>query len=415
MRRVAILSMHTSPLSQPGSGDGGGMNVYVRELAAALARRGVRCEVFTRASSEDVPAWVEVEPGFRVHYVPSGPLAPVPKHRLADFVGEFAEVVEARLERLALAEGEPVELVQANYWLSASAGHVLKHRLGIPLVCTFHTLELVKAASGASDEPDGGERRIEAEASAVRCADAVLASCGIEASQLVELYRAPAQRVRVLAPGADHAIFGPGDRDFARRAIGLSGKGPTLLFVGRIQRAKGLELAVRTLGALPRTLGAELVVVGGPSGADGRAELDRVRRLGRVLGVEDAIRWFPPQPHELLGSFYRAADVCLVPSMSESFGLVALEAAACGVPVVASAVGGLRAIVDHARTGFLVPEREPELWAEVVQRVLRSPDLAERLGIAAVRRARWFSWRRAGSQLAELADELRARELVECG
>lgn len=139
------------------------MNVYVRELAAALARRGVRCEVFTRADSEEVPAWVEVEPGFRVHYVPSGPLAPVPKHCLVDLVGEFADVVERRLERLVAAEGEPVELVQANYWLSAMAGHVLKHRLGIPLVCTFHTLELVKASSGASDEPDGGLRRAEEE------------------------------------------------------------------------------------------------------------------------------------------------------------------------------------------------------------------------------------------------------------
>lgn len=415
MRRVAMLSMHTSPLSQPGSGDGGGMNVYVRELAAALARRGVRCEVFTRADSEEVPAWVEVEPGFRVHYVPSGPLAPVPKHCLPDLVAEFADVVERRLERLAVTEGEPVELVQANYWLSAIAGHQLKHRLGIPLVCTFHTLELVKAASGASDEPDGGLRRVGEEASAIRCADAVLASCGVEASQLVELYRASAQRVRVLAPGVDHAIFGPGNRDFARQAIGLAGGGPALLFVGRIQRAKGLELAVRTLGALPRTLGAELVVVGGPSGADGRAELDRARRLAGALGVEGSIRWFPPQPHELLGSFYRAADVCLVPSMSESFGLVALEAAACGVPVVASAVGGLRAIVDHARTGFLVPEREPEMWAGIVQRVLGSPELAERLRVAAVRRARWFTWRRAGAQLAELADELRSRELVECG
>jgi D-inositol-3-phosphate glycosyltransferase len=414
MRRVAILSMHTSPLSQPGTGDGGGMNVYVRELAAALARRGTLAEVFTRADSDDVPAWVEVEPGFRVHYVPSGPLAAVPKHGLADLVEEFADVVEHRLDRLVAAEGAPVELLQANYWLSAMAGHVLKHRLGLPLVCTFHTLELVKAASGASDEPDGGRRRVEGEVAAIRCADAVLASSGVEASQLVELYRAPAARVRVLAPGVDHAVFGPGDRSFARKAIGLDTDRPVLLFVGRIQRAKGLELAVRTLGALPRSLGAVLVVVGGPSGADGRAEVERVSRLAERLGVASSLRWFAPEPHELLGSFYRAADVCLVPSMSESFGLVALEAAACGAPVVASAVGGLRAIVDHARTGFLVPERDPETWAGVVQRVLRSEELAERMRAAAVRRARWFTWRRAAGQLTELAQELQVRELVEC-
>ncbi|MDQ3757723.1 MAG: glycosyltransferase, partial [Actinomycetota bacterium] len=334
MRSLAILSMHTSPLAQPGSGDGGGMNVYVRELATALARAGVECDVYTRAEAPSQAAVVAVEPGFRVHHVAAGPLAPVPKDDLPALVDEFADGVLARVE-----QGYVPQAFHANYWLSGIAGHTLKHRLDLPLVSTFHTLARVKAEGDV--EP---ERRAAAEAHVMGCSDAVLASCSVEAQQIAALYGTDADRIEIVAPGVDHAYFSPGHRPQARRALGIREEGPVLLFVGRIQPLKGLDVAVRTLARLDAHDDALLVVVGGPSGLQGTAEIDRVRALAHQLGVADRILWVPPQPHELLSTYYRAADVCLVPSRSESFGLVALEAAACGTPVVAAAVGGLRTL-----------------------------------------------------------------------
>ncbi len=351
MSRLAVLSMHTSPLAQPGTGDGGGMNVYVRELSSALARAGVDCDVYTRAWSDDLPAVVDVEPGFRVHHVPAGPLAARGQGAAPAIVDEFTEGV---LKRMAGAGGDPdvrrarpaYDALHANYWLSGLAGHVLKHELDLPLVSTFHTLDRVKAeASPEEVEADAPHRRAEAEADIIRCSDAVLASCTVEA----EAARRPLPR----RPGP-HPDRGPrgGPRLFRPRAPapGPPGPrpirpeaGPLLLFVGRIQPLKGADVAVRALAAL----------AGRPSRRPprGRRRPQRPprrgrgrprRRHGRRAGSRPtACTWWPPQPHELLSTYYRAADVCLVPSRSESFGLVALEAAACGTPVVASDVGGL--------------------------------------------------------------------------
>ncbi|MDQ1361557.1 MAG: D-inositol-3-phosphate glycosyltransferase, partial [Acidimicrobiaceae bacterium] len=354
MRRLAVLSLHTSPLAQPGTGDGGGMNVYVRELSSALARAGVRCDVFTRAWSPDLPDCVTVEPGFRVHHVPAGALAPMAKEALPTIVDEFTEGV---LKRMVGADGADVgedpafDAVHANYWLSGLSGHVIKHELNVPLVSTFHTLDRVKAeASPEEVEADASGRRAEAEASIIQCSDTVLASCSVEAEQIVELYGADPSRIRIVAPGVDHAFFGPGFRPQARRALGFASEGPLLLFVGRIQPLKGADVAVRTLAALSSDHpGARLVVVGGPSGPHGQVEVDRLGDLVAELGLDGRVAFVPPRPHELLSTYYRAADVCLVPSRSESFGLVALEAAACGTPVVASDVGGLQTLVDHGR------------------------------------------------------------------
>lgn len=407
MRSLAVLSMHTSPLAQPGTGDGGGMNVYVRELASALARVGVRCDVYTRAYDPDLPAIVAVEPGLAVHHVPAGPLAPVPKETLHGLVPEFTEAVLQRM-----AAGHEADALHANYWLSGIAGHTIKHQLDLPLVSTFHTLDRVKAEVDLADD---SEHRSEEEARIIGCSDAVLASCEAEVAQLVRLYGADPSRVEIVAPGVDHAFFAPGQRRQARRAIALPEDGRMLLFVGRIQPLKGLEVAIRSLAELAdRCPDAFLVVVGGPSGPNGQAEVDRMHDLVAELGLEDRVRFVPPQAHELLSTYYRAADVCVVPSRSESFGLVALEAAACGTPVVAAAVGGLTSLVDDGRTGYLIEGRSPSDFADALARILTDPIHAADLGRRAAIRARGYTWSIAAGRLRRLYADLTARQLVEC-
>jgi D-inositol-3-phosphate glycosyltransferase len=404
VRKLAVVSLHTSPLTQPGSGDSGGMNVYVRELVAALAQAGVCCDVYVRAWADDLPPEVDVESGVRVIHVPAGPVD-LAKERLPEALGEFTAGVHRRIE----AEGD-TDAIHANYWLSAVAGHDLKHALDIPLVCTFHTLARVKADHG-DHEPEG---RVRAETEVVRCCDAILANSDAEATQLARFYGADPRRIEIVPPGVDHAFFSPGDRRGARGALQLDPDRPTLLFAGRIQPLKGLDVAIGALAALRRR-DAHLVVVGGPSGPEGEAHEARCRDLVRRLGLSDRVIFRPPQPHHLLSSYYRAADVCLVPSRSESFGLVALEAAACGTPVVAAGVGGLLSLVDHDRTGLLVDEREPAAFAAAVDAVLADPDRAARLGADAAAKARGYTWSTTAARLRRIYADLTVTELVECG
>jgi D-inositol-3-phosphate glycosyltransferase len=414
VRDLAILSMHTSPLAQPGTGDGGGMNVYVRQLAAAMARSGVRCEVFTRATDPSSPATIAVEPGFRVHHVPAGPLAAVAKEQLPGLVDEWALGVRRRLDA-----GRPVDAVHANYWLSGLAGHRLKHELDIPLISTFHTLDRVKAELSpeaiSAAEP---ERRAAAEAEVMGCSDVILASCSVEADQLVDLYDAPPERIEIVAPGVDHAFFAPGDKGQARRALGFDPDDPILLFVGRIQPLKGLGTLVEALAEVVASGGrgaaTTLVAIGGPSGPHGAGELARIDGLVARHGLGRRVRLVAPQPHEMLSTYYRAADICAVPSRSESFGLVALEAAACGVPVLASAVGGLTTIVEDGRTGHLLDPNDPHAWAVALGRLLARPGSAARLGRTAAERALAYTWSNAAGTLRVRCDQLLDRELVAC-
>jgi D-inositol-3-phosphate glycosyltransferase len=405
--QVAVLSMHTSPLAQPGTGDGGGMNVYVRELATALARAGVRCEVFTRAERTDSPRIVNVEPGFRVHNVEAGPLTRVVKEDLVALTGPFATAVHSRMDELHIN----AQLIHANYWLSAVAGHQLKHDLDLPLVTTFHTLAKVKNETDEFDlEP---QLRADLEASTMGCTDMVLANTAIESEQLQRLYGADPSRIEEVPLGVDHAFFSPGNRAGARAALTLGNAGPVLLYVGRIQPLKGTDLAVQTLAAM-RNRNATLVVVGGPSGANGQAEVDRVHQLAESLGVADRVRWVDPQPHHLLSTYYRAADVCLVPSKSESFGLVALEAGACGTPVVASNVGGLQTIVDQGSSGYLVDGRDPVDWAARVDSILDDSPSAAAMAFNAANRSQRYAWSYTAARLRRLYNDLTVRSLVDC-
>jgi D-inositol-3-phosphate glycosyltransferase len=394
--------MHTSPLAQAGIGDGGGMNVYVRELGASLARSGVIVDIYTRAYDADLAATVSVEPGLRVHHIPAGPLGGVSKETLPGLVDEFAEGVLRRI-------GD-TDALHANYWLSGVAGHRIKHELDVPLVCTFHTLDRVKAEA---DESEQGRRAL-AEAETIGCADAVLASCSVEADQIVELYDADPDRIEIVAPGVSPAFFAPGNRAQARRGLSLPATGEMLLFVGRIQPLKALSVAVAALAGLDRHPEAFLVVVGGPSGPQGAQELERIHKLIADLGLAGRVHFVPPQTHELLSSYYRAADVCVVPSRSESFGLVALEAAACGTPVVAAAVGGLTTLVEEGRTGFLIEDRSPAAFAERIGLILDEPGLAADLRARSAALGRRYTWTEAAARLRRLTTRLTERQLIEC-
>ncbi len=409
MRSLAVLSLHTSPLAQPGTGDGGGMNVYVRALASSLARAGVSCDVFTRADRPGLAPVVDVEPGLRVHHLVAGPFEAVAKHDLLSLVPAFTEGVLAQQR----AAEVPADAVHANYWLSGVAGHAVKHELGLPLISTFHTLARVKADAGLWE----GEAavRAEAEAAVIGCSDAVLASCAVEAMQLEALYGADPDRLEIVPLGVETAFFSPGNRAQARRATGLPRDVPLLACVGRIQPLKGFDVAVRALGLLEeRAPDAHLVVIGGPSGPDGRAEEERLRTLVKAFGLKDRVHLLAPQPHELLSTFYRAADVVVVPSRSESFGLVALEAGACGTPVVASAVGGLTTLVDDGATGFLVETRDASAFADATAAILGDPQLAAAMGDAAARRAARYTWPATAARLRGLVADLTSRELVDC-
>ncbi|MEM7284957.1 MAG: glycosyltransferase [Actinomycetota bacterium] len=400
--RVSVLSLHTSPLAQPGKGDAGGMNVYVRELAAALAHRGADCTVYVRRWHDDLPGEVRVEPGVRVAHVDAG-AHDLPKEELPGVVDAFRDGVLADIE----ARGG-TDIVHANYWLSGVAGHAVKHELDLPLVTTFHTLARVKAETG-DDEP---QRRIDAEAEVISCSDVITANSVAESQQLVRLYDADPLRIEEVAPGVEHALFSPGDQAGARRAIGL-GAGPVLMFVGRIQPLKGVDVAVRAFAALGRP-DATLLIVGGASGTSGDTEVDRIDRLVDDLGVRSQVRFVEPQPHHMLSTYYRAADLVLAPSRSESFGLVALEAAACGTPVVAAAVGGLRTLVEHGRTGFLVEGRDPAVYAAFANEILDSRLLAAEIAMNAAERARAYTWTAMADRLMGIYAGLRERQLVSC-
>jgi D-inositol-3-phosphate glycosyltransferase len=403
MQRLAVLSMHTSPLVQPGQGDAGGMNVYVRELVSSLAQAGVDSTVYVRRWHDELPEVVEVEPGFRVVHVAAGP-STLPKEDLPHVIEEFTDRVA-----VDLATRPRVDALHANYWLSGVAGHALKHRLELPLVSVFHTLARVKADIGET-EP---QRRIDAEFDVIGCSDVILANARVEAEQLVDYYGADPSRIEIVPPGVDHAFFAPGSKHGARRALGL-GDHPVLVFVGRIQPLKGVDVAVRALAALERP-DAVLLVIGGASGAGGGAEVERLHALVAELGVGDQIRFVDAQPHHALSTYYRAADVCLVPSRAESFGLVALEAAACGTPVVAAAVGGLRTLVEHGETGFLIDSRDPMVYARHIETILSSPSYAHTLSRNATQLASGYTWSITAARLRRLYGDLAMREPVICG
>lgn len=385
--RAGIISLHTSPLTQPGSGDSGGMNVYIREFVSSLTQAGLSCDVFVRRWLDDLEPIVEVEPGFRVIHVPAGPVK-LTKEELPSVVDEFSEWM---IDWLA---DNPVDVLHANYWLSGVVGHHLAHDLNLALVTTFHTLARVKAEMG-DVEP---QARMDAEALVVACSDVMIANAEEERRQLIELYGAKPEQVEIVAPGVDRAFFSPGSRKGAQSAIGYSG-GPLVLFVGRVQPLKGVDVAVEAVAQLAND-DAHLMIVGGASGQEGEREVEKLNALIAELGIGDRVSFVAPQPHYALSTYYRAANVVIMPSRSESFGLVALEAAACGIPVVAAAVGGLRTLVRDGETGFLIEGRDPADYAAALATILDNPERAAALGAAAAILASRYPWSGLARRLA---------------
>jgi D-inositol-3-phosphate glycosyltransferase len=406
-RRIATLSVHTSPLDQPGTGDAGGLNVYVVEVAKRLAELGTEVEIFTRAVCRDTPPLAELVPGVLVHSVVAGPFEELDKIDLPAQVCEFTHEV---LRAEAAAAPGNYDLVHAHYWLSGKVGAAAKERWGVPFVQSMHTLGKVKNAALATGDAAEPDERISGELEVVAAADRLIANTDEEARQLTELYGADPNKVETISPGADLSLFQPGGTRAAheaRRQLGIAQDAVVLLFVGRVQPLKGpdvaLKAAARLVEADPELKKTLLVVlVGGPSGRQQRADPDRMHELAAQLGISDNVRFEPPCPQAELAQWYRAATVLLTPSHSESFGLVALEAQACGTPVVAARVGGLRTVVKDGHSGVLVDGHDPVDWARVIRRLIKSPRQLQALSEGARRHASAFGWSATVDRLARV-------------
>lgn len=407
--RVAMICVHTSPLDQPGTGDAGGMNVYVVELAQALARQGSEVEIFTRATSSATPEVVEVSPGVSVRHITAGPFEGLDKN---DLPGQLCAFTAGVLRTEASRTAGWYDVVHAHYWLSGQAGFLAADRWDVPLVHTMHTMAKVKNAYLApGDHPEPRGREI-GEEQVVEAADALVASTPAEADELVDMYGADRRRVHVVPPGVDLRLFRPGDGDpdevmAAERArLGLP-DGPLVLFAGRVQPLKGPDVVVEALAAMRdagRTV-PTLVVLGGPSGRP--TALRELQALAAQVGVADHLVLHPPVPRTELAGWFRAADLVVVPSHSESFGLVAVEAQACGTPVVAAAVGGLRTVVRDGESGVLVPGHDPARWGQVLADLLDDPDERARLRQGAARTGASFGWDEAASAMLDVYREAR--------
>jgi D-inositol-3-phosphate glycosyltransferase len=386
--------LHTSPLDQPGTGDAGGLNVYVVEVSKRLAERGVEVEIFTRAVCRDTPPTAELAPGVLVRNVVAGPFEELDKNALPGQICAFT--FEVLRTEAAFAPGR-YDLLHAHYWLSGQVAAVAAERWGVPLVQSMHTLGKVKNLALAAGDYAEPQARIRGEGEVVAAADRLVANTAEEARQLIELYGADPWRVETVSPGVDLSVFRPSPGPAsARQRLGLPPDAVVLAFVGRIQPLKGpdvvLHAAAELLRACPWLAGRLVVaIVGGPSGSEVGAP-GRLSGMADHLGITGHVRLEPPCPQPELADWYRAADLVLVPSHSESFGLVALEAQACGTPVVAAAVGGLRTAVRDGYSGVLVDGHDPVVWAKVLADLLASPERLASLSRGAREHASGFGW-----------------------
>jgi D-inositol-3-phosphate glycosyltransferase len=421
LRRVAVLSVHTSPLEQPGTGDAGGMNVYIAQTARRMAERGIEVEVFTRATSSDLPPVAALAPGVTVRHIVAGPFEGLAKDELP---GQLCAFTAGVLRAEARHEPGYYDVVHSHYWLSGQVGWLARERWGVPLVHTAHTLAKVKNAALAIGDTPEPRMRVIGEEQVVAEADRLVANTDVEAGELESLYDAEPAKVLTVPPGVDLGCFIPGSQAAARVALDLPLDAVVLTFVGRIQPLKAPDVLLRAAAEMlvgDPSLRSRLVVlvVGGPSGS-GLEQPKALQELAVELGILDVVRFMPPQQGEALAKVFRASDVVAVPSHNESFGLVALEAQACGTPVVAAAVGGLPIAVVDGVTGRLVSTHDPLDWARVLGDVALHPALREELAANAVGHARRFSWDRTTDALLagyaharrDFLSEVRRREVT---
>jgi D-inositol-3-phosphate glycosyltransferase len=399
--RIAVLSVHTSPLARLGSHDSGGMNVYVRRLSEELGRLGMAVDVFTRRFDSHAPAVVEFGPNVRLLHVKAGPARYVGKRDLLDSLPEFV----AGVKRVRDTLDESYALVHGHYYLSGWVGAVLAQCWQVPHVQSFHTLARVKnhALPDTADLESG--ERIDIEAKVMASADRIIATSASDKQEMIQHYGAAPAKINVIPPGLDLGLFHPRDRLAAKASLGLGGK-RVALFVGRMDRIKGVETLLNAAAHLRErdpALDLRVLIVGGNRQPrvidDASRELTRLRALMHQLDLGNAVKFVGPKDQDRLPAYYAAADVCVVPSYAESFGMVAVEAMACGTPVVASDVGGLRSTVVDGETGFLVAEHDPRGFALRIHQILGSPELRERLGEAAAVAASRYRWPHVAHQL----------------
>ena len=408
--RIAQLMMHTSPLEQTGARDAGGMNVYVVETAKRLAKSGIAVDIFTRATSGALPPVVEIAPGVEVHHITAGPYEGLTKEDLPSQMCTMAS------ELLRVEANHPrgyYDLIHSHYWISGQVGLLASQRWDVPLVHTMHTMAKVKNLALADhDQPEPVARAI-GEEQIVAGAKALIANTDAEAANLVSLYNACPDRVHVVSPGVDLEHFAPGGgRREARVQLGLDKDGLILAFVGRIQPHKGPDVLISAAAEMIKhdpviKSRLQILIIGGVSGGNGD-ELHRLQSLARFLGVHDRVKFIPPVSRAELPHWYRAADLVCVPSYSESFGLVALEAQACGTPVVAAAVGGLRTAVADGFSGSLVDGHDARSWSAVLTRLLQEPQRRIALSMGALEHARRFGWEATARGTVDIYDRLLA-------
>ena len=390
-RRIATLMVHTSPLDQAGTGDAGGMNIYVVEAAQNMAAMGVHVDIFTRRNNPDVADIVDVAPGVRVIQLNVGPVSGVTKEQLPKLIPDLAAAFKEALT------STHYDIIHSHYWISGKVAMPVAKELGIPLVHTMHTMARVKNLNLAEGETPEPMIRVQGESQVVAAADALIANTDAEAASLVSLYEACPDNVLVVSPGVNLKVFTQGEgRMAARDVVDLDKSSHVISFVGRIQPHKGPEILIRAIAEMVSHsphLRAKLItnIVGGASGAN-QSEVERLKELVSWLGIDDVVRFAPPVPREELPNWYRASDLVCVPSYSESFGLVALEAQACGTPVVATAVGGLRTAVADGISGVLVDGHDPRAWSSVLARLLQEPQRRVLLSMGAIEHASHFGW-----------------------
>ena len=390
-RRVATLMVHTSPLDQAGTGDAGGMNIYVCESAQQMAAQGIKVDIFTRRANNDYPDVVDLGNGVRVIHLNVGPVDGLTKEVLPSYIPELSKAFKSALQN------NRYDVIHSHYWISGKVAMPVAAELGIPLVHTMHTMARVKNLNLAEGEVPEPMIRVQGETQVVAAADALVANTDAEAASLVSLYEACPDNVLVVSPGVNLKVFTPGaSRAAAREVVGLDKDSHIITFVGRIQPHKGPEVLIRSIAELVSHsphLRTKLItnIIGGASGAN-QSEVERLKELTTWLGIDDVVRFAPPVPREELPQWYRASDLVCVPSYSESFGLVALEAQACGTPVVATAVGGLRTAVADGISGVLVDGHDPRAWSSVLARLLQEPQRRVLLSMGAIEHASHFGW-----------------------
>jgi D-inositol-3-phosphate glycosyltransferase len=407
MSNIAMISMHTCPLACPqallGGRETGGMNVYVRELSRELGKRGHRVDVFTRFQDEDTPQVEVFGENVRVVHLDAGPRASYDKNKLPLHVDEFVE----QIEEYARQEGITYDVVHSHYWVSGLVAHELKKRWGVPFVQMFHTLGELKNSVAKTVGDKEVTARIMGEGQVMRWADRLVAATPLEKEHMVCLYGAEPSKIKVIPAGVDTSLFYPRDREAVRELLGLPGLDtPILLFVGRIERLKGIDTLLESVAVVSRYCSGRdlkvLIVGGGGQTEAENAELHRVVELHKDLNLEDQVEFVGSKPQEMLPLYYSAADVTIMPSHYESFGLVAVESMASGTPVIASNVGGLQFTVVDGETGYLVEQENHFQLAERVHTLLKNPELREKMGEAAVVHAQQFSWEKIASQVEEL-------------